>query len=57
MPFVKVGVSILMNKKEYSAGAVKLSFWFVEFRKTVELLNEGQSFSQINTLPERKHFI
>ena len=24
-----------MKRKEYSAGAVKVSFWFVEFRKTV----------------------
>ncbi len=39
-----------MERKEYSAGAVKLSFWFVEFRKTVELLNKGQSFSQIKSL-------
>lgn len=39
-----------MKRKEYSAGAVKLSFWFVEFRKTVELLNKGQSFSQIKSL-------
>ena len=29
-----------MERKEYSAGAVKLSFWFVEFRKVVELLSE-----------------
>ena len=36
-----------MDRKEYSAGAVKLSFWFVEFRKVVELLNEGKSLEQI----------
>ena len=24
-----------MERKEYSAGAVKLSFWFVEFRKVL----------------------
>ena len=39
-----------MKRKEYSAGAVKVSFWFVEFRKTVELLNKGQSFSEIKSL-------
>ena len=39
-----------MNRKEYSAGAVKLSFWFVEFRKVVELLNEGKKLEEIRTL-------
>lgn len=39
-----------MKRKEYSAGAVKLSFWFVEFRKAVELLSEGRSLSQIKNL-------
>lgn len=39
-----------MKRKEYSAGAVKMSFWFVEFRKTVELLSEGKSYSQIKSL-------
>ena len=39
-----------MKRKEYSAGAVKVSFWFVEFRKTVECLNKGQGFAQINSL-------
>ena len=39
-----------MNRKEYSAGAVKLSFWFVEFRKVAELLNEGKSDGQIKNL-------
>jgi hypothetical protein len=31
-----------MERKEYSAGAVKLSFWFMEFRKVISLLNEGK---------------
>ena len=26
--------TIEMERKEYSAGAVKLSFWFIEFRKS-----------------------
>mgnify|MGYP005756705093 CR=1 FL=1 len=39
-----------MERKEYSAGAVKLSFWFVEFRKVVELLNEGKRSEQIKSL-------
>ena len=39
-----------MERKEYSAGAVKLSFWFIEFRKVVELLNDGKSNDQIKSL-------
>ena len=39
-----------MKRKEYSAGAVKVSFWIVEFRKTVECLNKGQGFAQIKSL-------
>lgn len=39
-----------MERKEYSAGAVKMSFWFVEFRKVVELLSEGKSKEQIKSL-------
>ena len=34
-----------MNRKEYSAGAVKHSFWFMEFRKVVSLRAEGKSWS------------
>lgn len=36
-----------MERREYSAGAVKLSFWFPEFRKVVQLLVAGNSFDQI----------
>lgn len=32
-----------MKQKEYSAGMVKLSFWFAEFRKVVGLLNQGKT--------------
>ena len=39
-----------MERKEYSAGAVKLSFWFIEFRKVVELLYEGKNIDQIKSL-------
>ena len=41
---------IEMERKEYSAGAVKLSFWFIEFRKVVELLNKGESTDRIKLL-------
>ena len=41
-----------MNRNEYSAGAVKHSFWFMEFRKVVSLLAEGKSFDEIKQLNE-----
>lgn len=39
-----------MERKEYSAGAVKLSFWFMEFRKAVSLLSEGKQLEEIKQL-------
>lgn len=39
-----------MKKNAYSANAVKLAFWFLEFRKEVELLQEGKSFEEIKAL-------
>ncbi len=36
-----------MEDKKYSAGGVKFSFWFAEFRKLIELLSEGYSFNEI----------
>ena len=36
-----------MERRAYSAGAVKLSFWFPEFRKAVQLLAAGNSFDEI----------
>ena len=39
-----------MERKGYSAGAVKMSFWFVEFRKVVDLLEQGKSIDEIRTL-------
>lgn len=39
-----------MERKEYSAGAVKLSFWFMEFRKVVSLLSEGKQLEKIKQL-------
>lgn len=35
---------------EYSAGMVKLSFWFSEFRKVVSLLNSGKTLTEIKAL-------
>lgn len=39
-----------MERKEYSAGMVKLSFWFLEFRKVINLLNSGKTLSEIKSL-------
>lgn len=41
-----------MKRKPYSAGAVKYSFWFMEFRKTVQLLGKGKTFVDIKKLNE-----
>lgn len=41
-----------MKRKPYSAGAVKFSFWFLEFRKTVQLLAEGKTFDEIKKMNE-----
>lgn len=30
-----------MIRREYSAGAVKFSFWFMEFKTVINLLSEG----------------
>ena len=39
-----------MKRKEYSAGMVKLSFWFAEFRKVIELLSSGKTLSEIKQM-------
>lgn len=39
-----------MTKKAYSAGVVKLSFWFSEFKKTVHLMNSGKTLDEIKEL-------
>lgn len=39
-----------MIRKEYSAGAVKHSFWFLEFRKIIILLSEGNSLANIKQM-------
>ena len=39
-----------MERKEYSASMVKLSFWFSEFRKMIQLLNSGKSMDTIRIL-------
>ena len=39
-----------MHKSEYSAGAVKMSFWFAEFRKVVTMLRSGKTIQEIKAL-------
>lgn len=39
-----------MERKEYSAGMVKLSFWFCEFRKVIGLLESGKTLVEIKEL-------
>lgn len=39
-----------MIRKEYSAGAVKHSFWFLEFRKMITLLLDGNSIDSIKQM-------
>lgn len=39
-----------MKRKEYSAGMVKLSFWFAEFRKVIELLSNGKTLPEIKQM-------
>ncbi|MCI8860129.1 MAG: DUF1819 family protein [Lachnospiraceae bacterium] len=42
-------------EKEYSAGAVKFSFWFMEFKKVVRLLTEGKSYQEIKEVVENEN--
>jgi hypothetical protein len=44
-----------MERKEYSAGAIKMSFWFMEFRKVVQLLSDGNSMDDIKELNIREN--
>ena len=44
-----------MERKEYSAGAVKMSFWFIEFRKAVQILHDGKSMDEIKALAQSEN--
>jgi hypothetical protein len=44
-----------MKRNEYSAGSVSYSFWFMEFRKVVQLLSEGKTFEDIKRLSEEEN--
>lgn len=40
----------MMRRLEYSAGMVKHSFWFSDFRKVINLINQGKSLKEIKLL-------
>lgn len=44
-----------MKRNKYSAGAVKFSLWFMEFRKEVQLLSQGRSFEEIKKLSKEEN--
>ena len=44
-----------MQQKTYSAGMVKLSFWFAEFRKVVGLLSAGKTLPEIRALNQAEN--
>ena len=44
-----------MNRKEYSAGAVKLLLWFLEFKKTAMLLSQGVPMEEIRRKSEEEN--
>lgn len=43
------------KKKNYSAGAVKHAFWFMEFRKVVTLRAKGKTWEEIKKLNETEN--
>ncbi|RKW51255.1 MAG: DUF1819 family protein [Lachnospiraceae bacterium] len=44
-----------MERKAYSAGAVKMSFWFMEFRKVVGLMAEGKTLKEIKEINKKEN--
>ncbi|EPP17324.1 hypothetical protein G153_02781 [Megasphaera sp. BL7] len=45
-----------MNRKPYSAGAVKFAFWFPEFRKEIAMISKGLSLDEIKSACLDKNF-
>lgn len=39
-----------MQRNEYSAGMVKCSFWFLEFRRAIQHLNAGKTIAEIKKM-------
>lgn len=48
-------MSTAMERKEYSASATKHAFWFMEFRKVVQLLSEGKNFDTIKAMNKEEN--
>lgn len=46
-----------MKELNYSAGAVSKGFWFIEFRKYLELLQEGKSTKEVKELQEKENIL
>lgn len=44
-----------MKRNKYSAGAVKFALGFMEFRKAVQLLEQGRTFDEIKELSVKKN--
>ncbi|UMZ01547.1 DUF1819 family protein [Roseburia rectibacter] len=44
-----------MNRREYSAGAVKFSFWFMEFKAVVKLLSEGMTLDEVKEKNQKEN--
>lgn len=44
-----------MTRREYSAGAVKFSFWFMEFKVVVRLLAEGMTLDEIKEKNQKEN--
>lgn len=44
-----------MNRREYSAGTVKFSFWFMEFKAMVKLLSEGMTLDEIKEKNQKEN--
>lgn len=44
-----------MRKSDYSADLVNKGFWFTEFKKTIELVNEGNSDTEIRRLQSEEN--
>ena len=43
-----------MKRNKYSAAAVKFSLWFMEFRKEVQMLVDGNSFEELDL---KNHYV
>lgn len=46
---------MITNGKDYSAGAVKHAFWFMEFKKVVSLRLEGRSWEEVKELNDTEN--